>query len=811
MKIPNIIPVLPDETMLSYMQRLAVENGYNSALEYLKIAGNETRRLQKSTLLKYEDRVYCKPITELLPGDPIANYLGMSVYPAYASFMQNYQQTEIVSLSLRPVRTVQTYGLIKPLAVCHKICPACAENDIKKYGYAYFHRTHQIPGLKVCPVHNISLAVIKDTHIEKPIDIETAVPDQIPDYDMRYEKEYARFITAFMDARWNINIKDVFKAIRLKAKVDDMNPFNAFGKASECIFEDGSDVHFGFTREKLQLYLVNNLNAGAPLNITRNMRMAYIFFRDPKILGKYAEKACKEKTVRYEAILDKVKDKGYEIVNIYPYGIIRFRHKCCGTEFYETLHGFDIGWRCPKCQYDIPDREMYETMFKEAAKGEYAKDSLFDTSSSISEIMSLKTGEKFTGSWQSFVNKGMRGVSDGKLTKADLQKRADDGLGKGKFTIISVGKNIEDVMVRCNECGFVFQLSYTEWLKKGHCPNCKNVKKYVENRVKDLTGNDYSIIDDIKDTRTKIRFLHNKCGQILICTPEQFLYGLRCKYCKEYHFKTNDEFARFVSYITFGRYRVLKINGNSMVTIEDQKTGGKVYVRKRVIIQELVRPTKSALIKGPRRKISGETRTNDSAFLDMLKAEKPAGFLFSKELPINETVWGNRNHQKTILRRLISKGLVNKCGLYIYIWDNDVTEEDIFREVTWCRNGSHIGYRYGTTFLYEAGISERESMMKHYAANFVTGKGFKRREVGKYKGQVEKPLYKVTENNWKILEALHSILYIWRNHLGAYVLPLYRYIMDNGQWDGISEYVGKCGKETEEAYRWFAEAVKRKE
>ncbi len=34
-----------------------------------------------------------------------------------------------------------------------KYCPHCAREDIKKHGVAYWHRTHQVPGIEACHLH----------------------------------------------------------------------------------------------------------------------------------------------------------------------------------------------------------------------------------------------------------------------------------------------------------------------------------------------------------------------------------------------------------------------------------------------------------------------------------------------------------------------------------------------------------------------------------------------------------------------------------------------------------------------------------
>jgi len=40
---------------------------------------------------------------------------------------------------------------------CVHFCPYCVEEDRKQFGECYWHRVHQIPGVEVCPFHNIDL------------------------------------------------------------------------------------------------------------------------------------------------------------------------------------------------------------------------------------------------------------------------------------------------------------------------------------------------------------------------------------------------------------------------------------------------------------------------------------------------------------------------------------------------------------------------------------------------------------------------------------------------------------------------------
>ena len=44
-----------------------------------------------------------------------------------------------------------------PLPVWLRFCPLCMAEDIKHFGECYWHRIHQVPGVEVCPVHEVFL------------------------------------------------------------------------------------------------------------------------------------------------------------------------------------------------------------------------------------------------------------------------------------------------------------------------------------------------------------------------------------------------------------------------------------------------------------------------------------------------------------------------------------------------------------------------------------------------------------------------------------------------------------------------------
>ena len=82
--------------------------------------------------------------------------------PFYYPFLNTSNQNEIIEMMKRN-NAQGIYDKIGIIAggICRKkdlyYCPECAKVDFKKFGEAYFHRIHQIPGVKVCPNHHCLL------------------------------------------------------------------------------------------------------------------------------------------------------------------------------------------------------------------------------------------------------------------------------------------------------------------------------------------------------------------------------------------------------------------------------------------------------------------------------------------------------------------------------------------------------------------------------------------------------------------------------------------------------------------------------
>lgn len=124
-------------------------------------------------------------------------------------------------------------------------------------------------------------------------------------------------------------------------------------------------------------------------------------------------------------------------------------------------------------------------------------------------------------------------------------------LVKNEYTFLEkYEKAHKQIKVKHNVCDFEYYVKPTNFLQGNRCPVCSGNFKNAEifkKEVKELVGDEYSVLEDYKRKRHKILFKHNKCGTVFKKYPETFLIGQRCPKCglerrsKENHYRYNPQ------------------------------------------------------------------------------------------------------------------------------------------------------------------------------------------------------------------------------------------------------------------------------
>lgn len=168
-----------------------------------------------------------------------------------------------------------------------------------------------------------------------------------------------------------------------------------------------------------------------------------------------------------------------------------------------------------------------------------------------------------------------------KKTNAEFLKQVDE-LTKTEYIFLT--KYIDSktkITCRHNKCGNVWEISPDNFLRGKRCPDCQN-RQNIENRRNDLDKvkeiviekgcGDFVYVSGYKNSKSKVKLRHLKCGQI-ITKPFSTIYcGISCD-CEKtdrniVDFKSignriqcRADFQRFINkytqgeYVIIGRYR----------------------------------------------------------------------------------------------------------------------------------------------------------------------------------------------------------------------------------------------------------------
>lgn len=171
-----------------------------------------------------------------------------------------------------------------------------------------------------------------------------------------------------------------------------------------------------------------------------------------------------------------------------------------------------------------------------------------------------------------------------KLThKEFLEKVGSEKLKE--YTILEEYKDIKSkILIRHNPCNKTYRTLAESFILYG-CPYCSGKKKLTtqefKDRVKELTGDEYLVIGEYVNNRTKIKIKHVKCGNYFDMTPSHFMSGNRCSHCfkkkKLTTLEYKEQVKQFVGeeYLVIGEY----VNNQTKIKMKHIKCGNYFDMR----------------------------------------------------------------------------------------------------------------------------------------------------------------------------------------------------------------------------------------
>lgn len=155
---------LPDEFSRGHHNRLSKMMGFQNTSEYSEYL--------RSTLFKDGREAKNLPLAKLLAfacGMPWSEYQARHTFLQLLSCCANEKSYTTSGEFVNGV--VRIGGFIAPRNQTH-FCMACVEQDRSKYGYSYWHRSHQMPGQFWCSVHQEEILHVAPKTIEYAHDAE---------------------------------------------------------------------------------------------------------------------------------------------------------------------------------------------------------------------------------------------------------------------------------------------------------------------------------------------------------------------------------------------------------------------------------------------------------------------------------------------------------------------------------------------------------------------------------------------------------------------------------------------------------------
>lgn len=191
--------------------------------------------------------------------------------------------------------------------------------------------------------------------------------------------------------------------------------------------------------------------------------------------------------------------------------------------------------------------ELFKSKVKELTNGEYELLGKYEKTHTKTIIKHLKCGYEFEMAPHSFLA-GQRcphcryqsAKFGGKKTFNQVAKEVAQ-LSKGEYKVLPPYKNSKIKMEFIHlACGNHFKMKFNAFQQGHRCPICANnhrsklitmTNDEFAKRVESTWGNEYTLLSEYINSDTYIKVKHNRCGNIYMTRPADFLRGHGCLKC----------------------------------------------------------------------------------------------------------------------------------------------------------------------------------------------------------------------------------------------------------------------------------------
>lgn len=457
--IPIMIPYQKDEFLYSWICRLAIENGFK----------DDIREFMQSYVCLSDD--LCFDVTKIEPfainlheklrRHLIDLYLETSLYPFLSIFLTNQLQTKYLNKVFRKYQRHSSFTNDQMSRAINelKICPICKNEELDKLGFYYYHRSHQLPGVKVCTKHKCQLHRYTGQRYKiftQPL--KTEIVPLKATIDVEYQ--YAAFVEELLHANLDINKQQLCQIIE-----DELTKqsFDGYEEFKNTVLKNRKLTPLMSDRAFSRMKRINSIGENSSAIVDLSAILLGLFKTVDKI-----PKLKQPSEPNKEQIYDK---ENYKLISKYRNNIVELKHCTCGYSYITSGTSFTQGWRCPFCDITIPDNQKFKKILYHSTNGEYELSGDFHGWDSSITITHCKCGRTYTP-------KAGRLIFDENHCSCTLKMPIEDIKKKlscyEKYKLVEVINGQHELKILALDCEHLFVTSLRRFINKPVCPICQS-------------------------------------------------------------------------------------------------------------------------------------------------------------------------------------------------------------------------------------------------------------------------------------------------------------------------------------------------
>ena len=280
---------------------------------------------------------------------------------------------------------------------------------------------------------------------------------------------------------------------------------------------------------------------------------------------------------------------------------MRVRHNKCGYVYKIKPKNFLYGTRCKKCAKNkgtLKTQEQWEKDYRSLTGDEY----LF-LEPYIRSNVKMKCKHSVCGyEWCVTPHDFLAGtrcpqceINSRKISNEEWAKRVKEVVGDEYVFLEDYVNSKHPILCRHNECGNEFKISPNNFYLQGQrCKKCYDKSRsmtteQIVKRLHEVHGEDYTILNEYENAKTKLEIKHLSCGEITTVRADYLSHWKGCKKCRgkrtgNYHSwkkgrvgggKTNEEWVKEVYDMVGDEYTFLDpyVNYSTSIRVRHNKCG----------------------------------------------------------------------------------------------------------------------------------------------------------------------------------------------------------------------------------------------